>query len=211
MADFDWSNLLGNLASAGASIYTAKQQQKASQQAADTIAAANASAQQQASSQLSPYSTLGTQALSQLSDVLSGKSNLSSDPGTLYAQGQAQKAIERAAAARGNVGSARTMSELMRSANDYAQTGYGNAFNRLSSLAGLGQTSATNLANLGTNLATGTGQTQAAANLAGTNSRLSGYQGVGNALSSYLSKGGGTDIANGLSSLYSGAKNWWES
>ena len=201
MSDFDWGSLLGSGLSAAASIYTADQQKEATDQAAEQQRQAYQSAINQSTSATQPYTQAGSMAISKLMDLAQGNGSLSSDPGIQYASDQAQKAILRAASARGNVGSARTMSELMRSAGDYAQTGYGQAYNRLANLAGIGQTAT------GQNLQTtvpytaGIGNTQAASGIAGTNARTSGYQGVANALSGYLAGGGGQQISDWMRSL----------
>jgi hypothetical protein len=199
MADFDWGGLLGGLVGAGASMYSANKQADAAKKAAEaqTNAAQSALAQSQAAN--APYAQAGNMAIGQLMDVMSGKSNLSSDPGTLYAMQQGQKAIERAAAARGNVGSARTMSELMRNATDYGQTGYNNAWNRLAGMAGVGQNATGSNVNLIGSLLPQIGNAQAASNIAGTNARTSGYLGAAGSLGDWATSKNG---ASSLSSLY---------
>lgn len=202
MADFDWGGLLGGALSAGASLYSSKQQQKAAEDAAAKQTEAYQSAINQTASLNQPYTQAGNFAINKLMNVANGADSLSSDPGTLYATSQAQKAIERAASARGNVGSSRTMSELMRSANDYAQTGYNNAWNRLSGLAGVGQAATSQNINAMVPYTAGIGNVQAASGIAGNNARQSGYQGAANALSGYLSNGGASQLASGAGNIY---------
>ncbi len=73
------------------------------------------------------------------------------DPGYAFRMAEGQKAIERSASARGGLNSGATMKALTRFGQDTASSEYGNAynrfnadrdrrFNRLSSLAGIGQT-----------------------------------------------------------------------
>ncbi|OQW50629.1 MAG: hypothetical protein A4S09_02205 [Proteobacteria bacterium SG_bin7] len=74
------------------------------------------------------------------------------DPGYNFRMQEGMKALERSASARGGLNSGRTMKELMRFGQENASNEYSNAydrfnndrtnrFNRLASLAGMGQTS----------------------------------------------------------------------
>jgi hypothetical protein len=201
MADgFDWSGLLSGLAGAGASLYAANQQSKAAQAAANAQTQAAQSALSQTQAANAPYAQAGNLAISQLMGVLNGTNTLSSDPGTLYATQQGQKAIERAAAARGNVGSARTMSELMRNATDYGQTGYNSAWNRLAGLAGVGQNATSQTTQSINSLLPQIGNAQAASNIAGTNARTSGYLGALGSLGNWATSDSGK---SSLGNLYS--------
>jgi hypothetical protein len=71
----------------------------------------------------------------------------------------------------------------MRFADGLASSDYGDQFNRLSTLAGLGSAAATNSAQLGQNYA------NAGSNLYGSigNAKASGYAGVNNAIQGTLS------------------------
>jgi hypothetical protein len=82
------------------------------------------------------------------------------DPGYQFRLDEGTKALERSAAARGGLLSGATGKALERYGSDYGSSEYSNAynrfnndrttrFNRLSSLAGTGQTAATTLGNLG--------------------------------------------------------------
>lgn len=110
------------------------------------------------------------------------------DPGYQFALDEGQKAIERSAAARGNLLSGSTLKELERFSQGVADQRYGDYWNRLANMAGVGQTATNTTAQLGTGLSGNMaslyaqgGTNQANALLAGGQARASGYAGVGNA------------------------------
>ena len=118
------------------------------------------------------------------------------DPGYEFRMGQGQKALEASAAARGGVLNGGTLKALSRYGQDFASNEYSNAynrfnndrttrFNRLSSIAGTGQTANNTMGALGQQTAYQIGQTQ---------------QGIGNARASGT-VGGANAINNGLQSL----------
>lgn len=87
-------------------------------------------------------------------------SQLANDPGFQFRLAEGQKALERSASARGGLNSGATMKSLARYSQGLASDEYQNAwsrnesansnrFNRLASLAGVGQSSAQNLAGHG--------------------------------------------------------------
>jgi hypothetical protein len=134
-----------------------------------------------------------------------------SDPGFQFRLKQGQEALERSAAARGNLLTGGTAKDLTNYAQDYASNEYNNVynralnqyqqrynifqqnqanqFNRLASLTGLGQTSAGQLSSAGQN----------AANSASSILMNSGQQ-IGNALN---------DAAAARASGYMGSGNAW--
>ena len=103
---------------------------------------------------------------------------LTSDPGYQFRMDQGQKAIERSAAARGGLFSGGTGKALQQYSQGLASQEYGNAFNRLASLAGIGQSANSQQVALNQN------QGATLADLAGQggNARASGYIGAQNAL-----------------------------
>ena len=128
-----------------------------------------------------------------------GTADFEADPGYAFRQSEGMKALERSAAARGNLLSGSTLKGIQRFGQDLASQEYTNAFNRyqvnrsnqlnpLQSLMGAGQ-SATNVqtgvqGQLGQNEATNLYNAGAA--------RASGYVGSANALGSALSSIGQT-------------------
>ena len=126
-----------------------------------------------------------------------GAADFQQDPGYAFRQAEGMKALERSAAARGNLLSGSTMKGIQRFGQDLASQEYQNAFNRyqiersaklnpLQSLMGSGQ-SATNVM---TGAAGQMGQNEAANLYGAGQARASGYIGQANALSSALGQVG---------------------
>ena len=127
-----------------------------------------------------------------------GMDQFEADPGYAFRQSEGMKALERSAAARGNLLSGSTLKGVQRFGQDLASQEYLNAFNRyqveraarlnpLQSLMGAGQSSANTL----TGAAGQFGQYGANTLQNIGNARASGYIGSANALSGALS-----DIGN---------------
>jgi hypothetical protein len=112
------------------------------------------------------------------------------DPGYDFRQQQGQRGVEASAAARGGLLNGGTLKALTRYNQDYASGEYQNAynrfnndrtqrFNRLASLAGVGQTATRDVAQMGSNTAS-----NVAGNIIGAgNAQASSYVGQGNAIS----------------------------
>ncbi len=127
-----------------------------------------------------------------------GMEQFQQDPGYAFRQSEGMKALERSAAARGNLLSGSTMKGIQRFGQDLASQEYQNAFNRyqveraarlnpLQSLMGSGQSSA----NVLTGAAGQLGQGLAQSELAAGQARASGYVGAANALNQAI--GGATN------------------
>ena len=127
-----------------------------------------------------------------------GASDFQQDPGYAFRQSEGMKALERSAAARGNLLSGSTLKGVQRFGQDLASQEYQNAFNRyqversaklnpLQSLMGSGQ-SATNIM---TSAAGQMGQNEASNLYNAGQARASGYVGQANALSNALGQVGG--------------------
>jgi hypothetical protein len=115
------------------------------------------------------------------------------DPGYEFRLAEGQKALDRSAAAKGNLFSGGTLKANDRYNQGFASNEYGNAFNRfntnkmnrynmLSNMAGMGQVSAGQTAQLGANTATQVGNNQMYAG----NARASGYANWGNSINNAL-------------------------
>jgi hypothetical protein len=122
-----------------------------------------------------------------------GTEQFQQDPGYAFRQSEGMKALERSAAARGNLLSGSAMKGIQRFGQDLASQEYQNAFNRyqveraaklnpLQSLMGSGQSSA----NVLTGAAGQLGQGLAGSELAAGQARASGYIGQANALNQAL-------------------------
>lgn len=138
-----------------------------------------------------PWLEAGKNALAKLASGV----DLPTDPGYQFRLSEGEKGIQRAASAHGGMYSGATLKALARFNQDTAANEYGSAWNRLASIAGLGQT-ATNqigqagqnaygtIANAGMSASNNIGQ-----NLIGAgNARASGYVGGANAISNGISQ-----------------------
>lgn len=109
-------------------------------------------------------------------------STLALDPGYRFRQTEGMRGLENSAAARGGLLSGNFIRNAQRYGQDLASQEYGNAFNRLAGIAGVGQTQAQQLAGLGSQYAGNVGQNMMNA----ANARASGYVGKANAASGLM-------------------------
>jgi hypothetical protein len=127
-----------------------------------------------------------------------GTDQFQQDPGYAFRQAEGMKALERSAAARGNLLSGSTLKGVQRFGQDLASQEYQNAFNRfqteraarlnpLQSLMGSGQSAA----NVMTGAAGQMGQNEASNIYNAGQARASGYIGQANALNQALGQVGG--------------------
>ena len=146
-----------------------------------------------------PFREAGLRALPELEAASRytpfGMEQFQADPGYGFRLSEGQKALERSAAARGNLLSGGTGKALTRYGQEMGSQEYMNAFNRyqaersarlnpLQSLAGVGQTATNALGVAGQNYATGAGEAIGAAGQA----RASGYMGAANAIGGGLNQ-----------------------
>ena len=104
------------------------------------------------------------------------------DPAYQFRLGEGMKALERNAAARGGLISGGALKAAQRYGQDYASQEFGNAYNRLAGLAGIGQTATNNMGAAAGNFGVNAGQNYMGA----ANARASGYVGGANALTGGL-------------------------
>jgi hypothetical protein len=117
-------------------------------------------------------------------------------PGYDYRLAEGEQAIQRSAAARGNLNSGATLKALQKYGQDYASNDYGTFMNRLASQAGMGQTQANSMASLGQNFANAGSNTLMQAG----NAKASGYVNQGNIMGSAMGQLGqiGGNFIGGL-------------
>lgn len=148
-----------------------------------------------------PWRKAGEQALNKLIPLATeyqpfGMKQFQQDPGYAFRMSEGMKALDRSAAARGGLLSGSTLKGAQRFGQDLGSQEYQNAFNRyqsertarlqpLQSLAGVGQTTAQQIAQSGMNMAQNVGETQ----MSGAAARASGYVGQSNALTGALNTG----------------------
>lgn len=149
-----------------------------------------------------PWRQAGEKSLSELSGQMGDltrkftMTDFQQDPGYQFRMDQGQQALERSAAAKGGAMSGGTMKALARYGQDFASNEYTNAYNRfnndrdqrfnkLSGLAGTGQSSASQMANSGMQAGQQVAQNQIgvgnaqAANIMGQQNRLTNMIGQG--------------------------------
>jgi hypothetical protein len=195
----------------GASLISGQMNASAAQQAAQQAAQGNANALQQQKDMFNtiqsnnqPYMQAGQNALSQINSGLTpggqfthqfnaGDLNSNLAPNYQWQLNTGLQTNANAANATGGIGG-NEMVALNQYAQNYAGNAYQNAFNnyntnqsnifnRLSSIAGLGQNAATNVGNQGTTLAGNMGQ----ASIGAGNAQAAGTIGSANAISGGLS------------------------
>lgn len=215
----------GGLQQAAAAGEQAKAIEAAGQQAAQSTQQASDIQRQIFERQVAlqePWRQAGIGALNQLIPLSQqytpfGMQQFQQDPGYGFRLSEGMKALERSAAARGGLLSGAQMKGVQRFGQDLASQEYQNAFNRyqaerearlkpLQSLAGVGQTTASQIGtqagtlgqNLGNLAMTGTA-TQGQAGLAAANVRASQYGGLGSALGTAL---GTPQVQNYLANIY---------
>lgn len=108
-------------------------------------------AQQAAAGYIDPFYQAGTAGLGQLQQLAMGQGVpqfLSSNPAYQFRQQEAQKALERSAAARGGLLSGQFAKALQERSQGLASEEFGNAFNRLSGVVGMGQQAGQQLSSL---------------------------------------------------------------
>jgi hypothetical protein len=161
-------------------------------------------AQQRADQQ--PWLDAGKSALAKLASGV----NLPTDPGYQFRVSEGEKAIQRAASGRGGLYSGATLKALARFNQDTASNEYGASWNRLASLAGLGQTATNQIGQAGQNAygtiagAGANASNNASQNMLGAaNARASGYVGganaIGNGISQYMNYTQNQNLLSALS------------
>ena len=120
------------------------------------------------------------------------------DPSYQFRLGEGMKALERNAAARGGLISGGALKAAQRYGQDYASQEFGNAYNRLAAMAGIGQTATGAMSNAAGNYGVNQGQNYMGA----ANARASGYLGGANAiaggLGQYMNYTQGQNLLNRL-------------
>jgi hypothetical protein len=129
-----------------------------------------------------PYRQVGVDALQQLSQLYGPNADFSGfadSPDYQFALQQGTQALDRSAASRGRLYSDAQLQGAQRFGQGLASQQFGNYFNRLSSLAGIGQSATNQLGAYGQNYANQVGQNYMNAGIA----QASAYMNRGNALS----------------------------
>lgn len=192
------ASLLGGMMGANAASDAARTQAGAARYAADL----QKQMYDQQRADLEPWRQTGTKYLGEMDRSMGdltrsfSMNDFQADPGYDFRMKEAMKALETSASARGKLGSGATMKALLERSQDLASGEYQNAynrftndqsnrFNRLASMAGIGQTATSQLGQAGQNYATNAGD----AAMSGANAQAAGIIGSSNAINSGISQG----------------------
>ncbi len=104
-----------------------------------------------------PFREAGYTALGQLQNLLQNPGQVRQDPGYMFQRNEGMRALNANAAARGMTYSGAQAKALQQYGNDYATTKLNESYNRLASIAGIGQQATGSVANAGQNYASGVG------------------------------------------------------
>ncbi len=200
----------GNVAVAAASVVGGAMASKGAKDAAKTSAAGTQAGIDEQRRQFdltredfARYRQAGVNALTQLQTDINTpvtSADVMADPGYQFGMQQGQQALDRKIAAMGGRVSGASLKAAARFGTDYGSTGFGAAYqrkqdrlNRLASIAGIGQTSTANSAQMGqnstnaiTNLVQGGANTQAAAGMAQSNIWGNAVNQIGGAAKNYF-------------------------
>lgn len=195
-------NDIGSVIGGALGLFGASEQADATEDAAASSAAASKYAADlqkkmydQTRTDQTPWRETGVTSLNSLKDLMgfngTAKANaaMQYDPNYLWQIQQGEKGLNRAASARGRYDSGATLKDLMAFNRNASGAAYGDRYNRLASMAGLGQTANQSLQAAGNNYANGVGNlmmtnaaNQGNAGMAGASAWANGLQGVGNSL-----------------------------
>lgn len=149
------------------------------------------------SQQQAPFYNAGVNALQKMQSG-NPMEGMASDPGYQFRLQQGQQALDRASSARGGMGSGRYLKDAMGYNQGMASQEYGNYFNRLNTMAGIGQHAADTWAGaimgdsaMATNSMTGNSDNQMNAQLASGQARAGAYSGYANAVGQLMGSVGG--------------------
>jgi hypothetical protein len=138
MSNFSWTDLIGP----GLQLIGGAMNADAAKDASD----AQLQAAREAAARFEPWRQAGAWGVGRAATMLgkegpeAAKAAFAVDPGYQWRLSQGENALERAASARGLLGSGRYLKDAMRFNQGEASQEFGNAYNRLTNLAGLGQT-----------------------------------------------------------------------
>lgn len=192
-----WAAVVGAAVSVvGGVIQNNKAKKGANAQAAAADAAARESGRQydQTRQDMMPWMGAGTNALAQMERLNAGDfSSFQASPDYQFAQQQGLQSLDRSAAARGSLFSGGADADRIAFGQGLASQQYGNYYNRLAGLAGIGQQTAGQMGQFGAQNAANQGQFA----LGAGNARASAYQQQGQAWTNALA-GVGSAVGYGM-------------
>lgn len=131
-----------------------KSANKGAQDGADAMTAEQRRQYDQTRNDLMPWLNAGSGALTQMQALNGGDfSSFKASPDYQFALDQGMQSLDRSAASRGGLYSGGHSADLMKFGQGLASQNYGNYYNRLAGLAGVGQTTGQSLGQFGANAA----------------------------------------------------------
>lgn len=111
----------------------------------------------QSRADMQPWLHAGQNALGGLQGLLKDPNSIKDSNAYQFQMGQGLQGLDRSAASRGNLFSGGHNADVLGFSQGLASQEYGNQWNRLAGLAGVGQTAASNLGSLGAGMASNVG------------------------------------------------------
>jgi hypothetical protein len=185
----NWLSLLGNLGSSWLGSNAAKNASEAQLQAGREANALAKYIYDTSRADQAPYRDAGFSALAGIQGLLADPSSVAQMPDYQFGFDQGSKALQNSATARGMTYSGQQGKALQKYGNDYANSKLNESYNRLASIAGIGQQATNQTGVLGANYANTVGNTMqnmGNAQGAGTIGSANAWgQGIGNILNDY--------------------------
>ena len=180
------------LVGAGASVYSANKAADAQKKAAASGIANERQMYDQTRTDLAPYRQVGEKSTALMADLYgfngpekqaAAKMQFQSDPGYEFQRSEGLRAVEGSAAARGSALSGGAMKALQTYGTGLADQSYGNWYQRLANMQGIGQNAAAQTGNIGANTASNISNLYGQAGAA----QAGGHIAMGNAITGSLS------------------------
>lgn len=162
-----------------ASKNAARMQQRSGNAAIDEQQAAREQFQQN----IQPYLDFGQTGVTGLQALMADPSSIQDDPSYQWRFGEGQRALEGSAAARGGLFGGGNTRDLMAYGQGMASQEYGNQWNRLFNIAGMGQNAAVGAGTAGQNTANSIGNIMLGQGQAAADARIGSANAWGNAAS----------------------------
>lgn len=155
---------------------------------------------------IQPYLAVGREGLSGLQALLSDPDSIKDSAAYQWQLGQGVQGLDRSAAARGGLNNGGHMADVLRFSQGLASQEYGNQWNRLAGLAGLGQNSAVGAGHMGQQNANALSNLYGSIGQAGAGQAINSANAWGNALSGLAGVAG--QYMGQKQSAYQPKQNW---
>lgn len=193
--------VIGGVISAAGSFFGSKKESNSYKRARKTLELLKPEIEK-AHQMMDPWSGYRDQYAGQLHRILQGEENWTADPGYQFRVAEDQRAVERAASARGSNISGNVLTELASRRQEMASQEYGNVINRLIGLAAATPENAIAggqmYANSMTAIATGQAQSQIGSGFADSRGIAGLAAGIGSAISGMFGSGGVTAASSSV-------------